>query len=88
MIVTMLMWLLGQRWDWFRSHVFFISWGQHWKGVYIHVFPRYCYRIGIDWHAKNPFSGPGKNIYTSGPRYRVMFDQPEAAHERGDEEKP
>ncbi len=56
----LLMWLLGQRSQWFTSHVFFISWNRWWKGVYIHFLPKHCYRVflfGVDRHAKNPFGG-------------------------------
>jgi len=31
--------------NWFKCHIIFISIGKHWKGVYIHFLPKYCYRI-------------------------------------------
>jgi len=37
--------------------VAFVSWHKHWKGIYLHFFPRYCVRVflwGVDWHRKNP----------------------------------
>lgn len=45
------------RWlcQWFMCHVFFVSWGKHWKGIYIHFLPTYCYRVflwGADRHLK------------------------------------
>lgn len=33
----------------------FISWHKHWKGIYLHFFPKYVVRIflwGIDWYSK------------------------------------
>jgi hypothetical protein len=40
---------------WFSRRILFVSWGRHWKGVYVHFLPRYCYRVflwGIDRHPK------------------------------------
>lgn len=42
---------------WFCCNVAFVSWSKHWKGIYLHFFPRYCVRIflwGVDWRRKNP----------------------------------
>ena len=42
---------------WLCCNVAFVSWHKHWKGIYLHFFPRYCVRIflwGVDWHRKNP----------------------------------
>jgi hypothetical protein len=41
--------------NWIKQNIIFISWGKHWKGVYLHFFPYYCVRVflwGIDWHLK------------------------------------
>jgi len=40
---------------WLSVNICFVSWGKHWKGVYLHIFPIYCVRVfiwGIDWHKK------------------------------------
>ncbi len=37
--------LAGQRSQWFTENVFFVSWGRHWKGVYLHFVPRYKVRL-------------------------------------------
>ena len=52
--------ILGQNSQWFCENVFFISWGKHWKGVYIHFLPRYSVRVflwGVDWRRRRPLSG-------------------------------
>lgn len=39
---------------WWSSHVFFVSWHKHWKGIYLH-FPVYTVRVfvwGVDWHRR------------------------------------
>jgi len=58
------------------NHIIFISWHKHWKGIYLHIFPKYCIRIylwGIDWHLKIPlqqnslkerFERIRRNVYT------------------------
>jgi len=28
-----------------RHNIVFLSWGKHWKGIYIHFLPKYCYRF-------------------------------------------
>lgn len=48
--------LLGQRSQWFAENVFFISWGKHWKGIYLHFLPLYMIRLflwGADARRKN-----------------------------------
>lgn len=40
---------------WWCCHVFFVSWGKWWKGVYIHFLPRYTVRLflwGLDARPK------------------------------------
>jgi hypothetical protein len=46
-------------WDklkkWWSNNIFFISWNKYWKGIYWHIFPKYCVRTylwGIDYHKK------------------------------------
>lgn len=44
--------------EWFLTHVLFISWSTHWKGVYVHFIPGKCHRFYFDktgfhhdWHS-------------------------------------
>lgn len=47
--------------QWINENIIFFSFGRHWKGVYIHFFPKKCYRIfwtpekifNIDSHPKS-----------------------------------
>lgn len=40
--------------NWWMENVFFISWGKHWKGVYVHcISRRYCHRFYIWGHDKH-----------------------------------
>jgi hypothetical protein len=69
MFKEILMRCLGQRSQWFCERVFFISWGKHWKGVYLHFLPMYCYRLflwGWDRHRKNPFGAMCKRADGAG----------------------
>jgi len=33
---------------WFNERVLFLAWHRHWKGVYVHFLPKYCYRVYLD----------------------------------------
>jgi hypothetical protein len=31
--------------SWLSCNIAFFSFGKHWKGVYLHIFPRRCHRL-------------------------------------------